>query len=41
MAGKPKKDEDRRHAEKPPADHTEQRQTAAEDTTQGVPPYKD
>ncbi|MCP1761969.1 hypothetical protein [Bradyrhizobium japonicum] len=44
MAGKPKEDEDRRHADKPPADKAEQEQPSAdkpEDPPSGVPPYKD
>ncbi|WP_283811408.1 hypothetical protein [Bradyrhizobium zhanjiangense] len=43
MAGKPKEGEreDRRQADKPPADHSEQPQTAAEDPAPGIPPFKD
>ncbi|WFU44173.1 hypothetical protein QA640_18000 [Bradyrhizobium sp. CB82] len=46
MAGKPKEDEheDRRHADKPPADTSEHEQSTAdkpEDPPPGVPPYKD
>ncbi|MBB4398881.1 hypothetical protein [Bradyrhizobium sp. ERR14] len=45
IAGKPKEDEDRGHADKPPAGKAEQEQPSADKpedpTPHGVPPYKD